>query len=221
MNMPKQQNDWDLLSAFVDGELSAAQEKNISERLKADAEFNMIHVQLLNTRKLMAKIPQVTIPKHFTLTEAMLPRSFFARLAPRRTWNFASAIASFIFILIVVGDIFTFGLGNIGLSQSAPEAAMAIEAAEADVSELAGAPEALDAGVEEQFFPESIDDAIEDEDQAEMAPVAKEDSGEIRIEEAKESVSLLSSIQIVRLSEIFFGGIALFGAWMGRRRKSA
>ena len=217
MNMLNKKNDWGLLSIFVDGELNADQEKSISERLKIDDDFNKMHEQIIQTRKMLAAVPEIKLPRHFTLKEGMLPQPMIDRLMPRLSWNFASAIASLLFVFIVIGDIFAFGSASLAADQALPEAAMAMDAAEADIAELAAAPEELNAEAENELFAQNGGGAIEDEGQAEISSDLAKDIDEQRIDARANSNSQL----VVRLLEIFFGALALFSVWMGRRSKRA
>lgn len=220
MNMPKHQDDWELLSVFIDGELNSDQERAIIERFKLDADFQRMHEQLVHTRMLIAELPQVKSSRHFTLTESMLPRSLFDRVSPRLTWNFASAIASFMFVIIVVADFLSFGQANLSENQLPLEVAVAVEAAEADFAEVGdAAPEALGANAQDDFLAQSDDSAIEEERQAEIAPELLTDSGGKQLDGSIDSVNGLFGIQFIRLAELFFGVFALFGAWMGWRVK--
>lgn len=217
MNMPNKKNDWGLLSIFVDGELNADQEKSISERLKIDDDFNKMHEQIIQTRKMLADVPEIKLPRHFTLNEGMLPRPMIDRLMPRLSWKFSSAIASLLFVFIVIGDIFVFGSVSLVADQALPEAAMAMDAAEADISELAAAPEEMNAEAENELFAQSSDGAIEEEGQAEISSDLAKDIDEQRIDARADSNPQL----VVRLLEIFFGVLALFSFRMGRRSKRA
>jgi len=220
VNMPKNQDDWELLSVFIDGELNSDQERAIIERFKLDADFQSMHEQLVHTRMLIAELPQVNSSRHFTLTESMLPRSLFDRFSPRLTWNFASAIASFILVIIVVADFLSFGQANLSEDQLPLEVSVAMEAAEADFAEVGdAAPEALGANAQDDFLAQSDDSAIEEERQAEITPELLTDSMGKQLDESINSVNGLFGIQFIRLAELFFGVFALFGAWMGWRVK--
>ncbi len=93
--------DLDLLSAYLDGQLSASEAARLESRLRADPQLEATLAELRAARKLLRALPQRKAPRNFTLTRKMvglnppLPHSyaFF-----RATSAFASALLVFTFV---------------------------------------------------------------------------------------------------------------------------
>lgn len=96
------QRDLDLLSAYLDGELSPSDSTRIEARLRSERELVSVLDNLRATRTLLRKLPKRRAPRNFTLTRKMvglnppLPRSYPA-------FRFATVVATLLFF-------FTFGV---------------------------------------------------------------------------------------------------------------
>jgi len=98
------QRDLELLSSYLDGQLSPSDAARLESRLKTDTQLASVLNDLRATRTLLRKLPARRAPRNFTLTRKMvgqnppLPRAYpFFRLA--------SALATLLFV-------FSFGLNS-------------------------------------------------------------------------------------------------------------
>lgn len=95
------QRDLELLSAYLDGELSPSDSARLESRLQSEPRLVSVLSDLRGTRSLIRKLPQRRAPRNFTLTRKMvglnppLPRSYPA-------FRFATVVATLLFF-------FTFG----------------------------------------------------------------------------------------------------------------
>ena len=98
------QRDLDLLSAYLDGELSRSDSTRLESRLRSDRELVSVLDDLRATRTLLRKLPKRRAPRNFTLTRKMvglnppLPRSY-------PVFRFATVLATLLFF-------FTFGINT-------------------------------------------------------------------------------------------------------------
>ncbi len=100
--------DWEILSAYLDRQLRPKEIVSLETRLSADPDLSAALGELQRTRDALRNLPRLRAPRNFTLTPQMVgqrsawrPRSA-ARLAP--VFGFASALATFLLILVIVGD---------------------------------------------------------------------------------------------------------------------
>jgi anti-sigma factor RsiW len=107
--------DWELLSAYMDRQLKPNEKAALEARLSADPALSAALGELQRTRDALRSLPRLRAPRNFTLTPQMVgQRSAVGRLfAPRAratsrlapVLGFASALATFLLILVVVGDL--------------------------------------------------------------------------------------------------------------------
>jgi len=146
--------DLELLSTYLDGQLSPSDSTRLETRLKTDPELDSVLTDLRAARTLLRKLPTRKAPRNFTLTRKMvgqnppLPRTY--------PWfRFASALATLLFFFSfgvntvgrqMASQAQTFGMGGGGgnTSEESPELfsaqAPAAAATEAPALELAPAP---------------------------------------------------------------------------------
>jgi hypothetical protein len=98
--------DLEILSAYLDEQLDPRFRARLEARLEKEPDMRAALVELARTRSLLRVIPRVRVPRNFTLTTEMIgeQRGVGVRLYP--TFRLASAIASLLFIAVVVGDFF-------------------------------------------------------------------------------------------------------------------
>jgi hypothetical protein len=158
--------DWELISSYIDGELKAKDRAHCEARLKNEPELRQILEEMRFTRTMVRRLEPLRAPRNFTLTPEMAgtsPRSF----RPLPAFQWASAIATLLFILVVAGDFMGF------LGPRLPS----LPAAPASISADATAPAAGFALQAESM-------------EAEMAPLEEEDPAQGAVEEfATEVVS--------------------------------
>lgn len=137
--------DWQLLSEYIDGELSSTQKSRLEERLDADQRLREAYQRLRNTKQVLRSTPQLSAPRRFTLTPEMVgqakPRSLFP------VFRLATAVISILLVAVLVYDFSGIVLPSGEMAPRAPVAQRELaEGSNADKS--AGQPEAESAQVE-------------------------------------------------------------------------
>jgi anti-sigma factor RsiW len=98
--------DLELLSTYLDGQLSQSSRARLETRIQADPALASALEELRQTRALLRSTPHRRAPRNFTLTPRMAGiRPPVPRLVPALSW--ASAVAMLLFI-------FTLGAGLVG-----------------------------------------------------------------------------------------------------------
>ena len=102
--------DDELLSAFLDGQVSPADQRRIEAALAGDPALAGALAGLRYTKTLLAETPRLPAPRPFTLNEAMLGRTqrqrsgWLAWLQP--AWlRGAAAVAAVMLLVLVLGDV--------------------------------------------------------------------------------------------------------------------
>ena len=112
--------DAELLSAFLDGQLSQAETARLESRIKADPALASILEDLRQSRAIFRRTPKRRVPHNFTLTPKMAGiRPPVPRLVPALSW--ASALAMLLFVFTLGGNL----LGNLSFGAAAPMIAAA------------------------------------------------------------------------------------------------
>jgi hypothetical protein len=106
---PNDAIDDELLSAYLDGQVTPQDQGRIEAALAADAGLAGSLATLRYTKTMLAAAPRLPAPRPFTLNEAMIGRS-----QPRRGWlawlqpatlRGAAAMAAVMLLVLVVGDV--------------------------------------------------------------------------------------------------------------------
>ena len=138
--------DLELLSAYLDEQLSQPDVARLEARIKADPELRAAYDDLRQTRALLRKLPARRAPRNFRLTPQMvgsqprLPRSF-------PVFRFASVLAS---VLLLLGYAINLAapVASMAAATSLPYdtyMAPAVAETEAPMPEMATAPAAMEA----------------------------------------------------------------------------
>lgn len=133
----REQRD-ELLSAYLDGQLSAVVRARLEAQLAADPELRAELEALRRTVSLVRDLSPVPVPHNFILSQAMVARPRPAR--PSRSLQLwaapvltaATAIVSLLFVIVLAGDLLLSGMGGRALAPAAeprleseaPQAAM-------------------------------------------------------------------------------------------------
>ena len=108
MNSQLSSRDWEYLSAYLDRQLKPKEIASLEARLSSDPVLSAALGEIQRTRDALRSLPQMRAPRNFTLTPQMVGqrsplRSRPAmRLAP--AFGFASALATFLLVLVIAGD---------------------------------------------------------------------------------------------------------------------
>ncbi len=109
MNSQLSPRDWELLSAYLDRQLKPKQVSSLEARLSGDPVLSAALGELQRTRDALRSLPKMRAPRNFTLTPQMVGQRSplrsrpVTRLAP--IFGFASALATFLLVLVVIGDL--------------------------------------------------------------------------------------------------------------------
>jgi hypothetical protein len=124
---------WLLLSRYLDGDLSAEQQKRVEKELRSNTALHQALEQLTHTRRVLRSVPQHKVPHSYTLTAAMLKKAERQRF-PQWTWQVSSAAAAVVAVIALALQVFS------------PRAMVVSSAAEAAQPEmqLMAAPESAD-----------------------------------------------------------------------------
>lgn len=104
--------DLELLSSYLDGQLSPSDVTRLETRLRTEPQLADVLTDLRATRNLLRKLPKRRAPRNFTLTRKMvgqnppLPRTY-------PLFRFASALATLLFF-------FSFGFNAVGRMAAQP-----------------------------------------------------------------------------------------------------
>jgi len=133
----REQRD-ELLSAYLDDQLSAGERARLEARLATDPELQAELDALRRTVALVRDLPMVPVPRNFILpqTVAVRPRPV-RRARPHRAWaapflTAATAVVSLLFVVVLAGDLLFSGVGGLAFAPAseplmeaeAPRAAM-------------------------------------------------------------------------------------------------
>ena len=69
------QRDIELLSSYLDGQLSSADSARLEARLRTDPEMRSVLQDLRGARSLLRQLPMRKAPRNFTLTPKMVGRN--------------------------------------------------------------------------------------------------------------------------------------------------
>jgi hypothetical protein len=96
-------HDVELLSAYLDGQLSQADSARLESRLKADPDLRAVMDDLSQSRTLLRKLPQRRAPRNFTLTPKMAGvKAPLPRAVPALRW--ATSFAAFLLFLSMAAN---------------------------------------------------------------------------------------------------------------------
>ena len=202
--------DWERLSAYLDGDLEAGRRAKLEQRLGTEPALQRALQRLQRTRDLLRRAPQARVPRSFTLTPEMAGQTagWLSRL--NLNLSVVSAVASLMLVVVLLGDLFSFGgavdlTGLPGLAAAAP--APVEEESQAFSAEMA----------DEQ----SDDDAAMDgADATALATETEDETLEERNLAAKDEGATAAALDPWLLLELALGLTALlagFGAWRLRR----
>lgn len=106
----------ELLSAYLDGELSQPERDRLEARLAQDAGLRAELRALREVAFAVRELPQVSAPRNFILTESMVGRREPAPAArPRMAWaapllTAATAVVSLLFVVVLAGELLVPGI---------------------------------------------------------------------------------------------------------------
>lgn len=133
----------ELLSAYLDGQLSAEERTRLEARLATDPTLRAELEALRRTVALVRDLPTVAVPRNFILPQsaatitsadsvATTTRRRVRRVRPRRAWvapllTAATALASLLFVVTLAGDLLLFAPQRMASAPEAEAPQMALE----------------------------------------------------------------------------------------------
>jgi anti-sigma factor RsiW len=160
----------ELLSAYLDDMLALDERASLEARLQQEPTLLARLESLRQTKKVLAGLPQVGVPRNFILSPAMVsaPRPA-ARPRRQRTWpvfGWATAAIALVFLLVFAGDVFV-----VAPSVRAPAEPAAVEETKLSMESVADALE-----MAPTLFEAPAEGLVDKEAEpaAEMPPVAVE-----------------------------------------------
>jgi len=139
--------NWETLSAYLDGQLTPGQHARLEARLESEPDLKNALIELQRTRDVLRATPRMRAPRNFTLRPeiAKQPKRIVVNLYP--AFRFASALVSFLFVLIFVGDYLSVGSRDFAPTENIAPAPMDFVASDEDALAL-DAPMAAPTAVE-------------------------------------------------------------------------
>jgi hypothetical protein len=119
--------DWQQLSAYLDGQLSTTEKERLETRLRSQSSLRSGLEEINHTRTLLRSVPRRKVPHNFVLTRAMVAEQTRRRSAWFPVLSFTSLVS--VVSLVVVSLLFQFRLGAL---TAAPAAPVAMQAARSD-----------------------------------------------------------------------------------------
>jgi len=111
--------EWERLSTYLDGELSPKQQAELEARLSTSPELCKALDELSKTKAVLHSQRRLRAPRNFTLTPEMAGLRIYEHTATRYKTNiynvlrFSSAVASFLFVTIVLLDFLVGGVSGL------------------------------------------------------------------------------------------------------------
>lgn len=137
MNTQLSPKDWQLLSEYVDGQLSARQKEKLKQRLQADVGLRQGEEEMRQTRAILRSVPRLKVPHNFTLTRAMASEALL-RSPWVRVLSYSSVLS---LALVIITVIFQLLPTAVPLASQAPMVAMKGARAETAPTQGAAATE--------------------------------------------------------------------------------
>jgi hypothetical protein len=97
--------DWQEISSYLDRQISVEAQARLEERLKNEQDLRNALEDLHRAQALLRSQPRLRAPRNFTLTREMAGKRSGAPAYP--VLGLASALASLLFIFLLVGDLFS------------------------------------------------------------------------------------------------------------------
>ena len=101
--------DWVRLSAYLDGEVSQEERKQIENRIRSDPAFQSALDELLRAKQVLKAAPKLKVPRRFYLTPDQV--GIKKRPHPARGYRLAAVAMTFIFY--ISGSLDTMDLDNL------------------------------------------------------------------------------------------------------------
>jgi hypothetical protein len=119
--------DWQQLSAYLDGQLSTTEKERLETRLRSQTSLRSGLEEISQTRTLLRSVPRRKVPHNFVLTRAMVAEQARRRSAWFPVLSFTSLVSLVSLVVISLLSQFRFGA-----LPAAPAVPVAMQAARSD-----------------------------------------------------------------------------------------
>ena len=103
MNSRISPQDWEVLSAYVDNQLSEKERSQLEVRLRSEPELHRTLQEIGRIKVTLRSAPRRRAPHNFTLSPGKAGIRLSSPLYP--TFRLASVLASILFVLVFLGDM--------------------------------------------------------------------------------------------------------------------
>lgn len=100
--------DLEMLSAYLDGQLSSKEIARLQKRLQSDLQLQIALDELRLTRTALRSLPMLRAPRNFTLKPDMVRQRGSARRPAYPIFGFASLVATLLLVIVFVTDRVSF-----------------------------------------------------------------------------------------------------------------
>lgn len=108
-------NEWLLLSRYLDGDLSAEQQRELERKLRSDEAYKEAYDRLMHTRMVLRSVPQRRVPRTYLLSEEIVKEK-----RPRRSaqlfWQYSSVAAALVAVLSLALQLFSSPMSGMSAS---------------------------------------------------------------------------------------------------------
>ena len=119
MNNQLTARDYELISAYLDNQLSSKEREQFEARLKTEPALQKELQEINKTRMILRTLPKLKAPRNYYIKAATKRVSPRLRLAP--VFGIISAVASVILILLIFGSTFFSNAGPIAMAPAPQE----------------------------------------------------------------------------------------------------
>jgi len=121
--------DWEVLSAYLDSQLSTKESENLESRLESDSELNDALIDLQKLRTLFKDQGMVLVPRHFTLNPEMAGVRPIVRRhpSPFSVLRLASVVATICLVLLSLSELMIIGMPSSKMAQPVSKEIMMTE----------------------------------------------------------------------------------------------
>ncbi|MCJ7714921.1 MAG: hypothetical protein MUO54_00165 [Anaerolineales bacterium] len=180
--------EWIQLSSYLDGELNPKEENLLEKRIQRNPELQSALKELQTAKRVLKLTPQISIPRNFTLTPAML--GIKNRPPAGRGYRLAAVALSCLFIGVVVLDFGSLLLLGGSFAPSAPKEMM-FEAVSESAADSMEEPALIAAGEEAEADRAAVEveaDLTQEEGAPAVAAEAVEEAEAVGMAETEEKI---------------------------------
>ncbi len=138
MKMNYSPKDWQLLSSYLDGQLSTREISILKQRLAKEPQLNQAFKEILETRHLLQNARRMPVPRSFTLSPEMAAQIKPAKKPLIPVFSYASVIATIFLVAVLLFEFIPGALsGGLMAKSAATNEMLAMESAPMAAAESA------------------------------------------------------------------------------------